>query len=1254
LRQNSPTIASLYDVRSDNVNSTVSEQKGMIWAICLPSNCTDEDVKKVFNRIFGTESVRCQIKDDLSPPLTNGAIATIVVLAAFSGLFGSIHCDGSLFSTKTHCWLKFYDLILFLEPSNGILVAFSVLSNGRKLFRINKNSNELTCLNGIRFFSMLWVIIGHVFFMASESPVVNFIDFVEWTETLRSMAIVSGTMSVDSFLLLGGALLVYSYFKAKHQGLKFNIYQFYIHRYLRLTPALAALILVITTLAPYMGTGPLWDNVTTTLVKPCQRYWWTTLLYIQNYANEDFVLCLGHSWYLSVDMQLYIVSPLILIPLWRYSKIGVGVIITCIIVFIAVPFSIAYVTQIPALVTNLYALDSYMDYTRYYYIKTHARPAPWFIGLLLGYLLAKVKFQNGLKTLKLKKVAVIISWAVCITVTLTCVFGGHSTLTGPEFDLLGNTFYIGFVRPTWALCLAFVIFFCVTGNGVLSDLKKENILGPIDWFLSWPIYQVLNRFTYSVYLLHYPLLVMLAYSKKAGDYFDEMSAVYSFWGITMFSFGASILWVLAFESPVVAIEKFIFKATKKEITQLMLKDTIMKFFVSLQILQVLFLLHCADALSVESEVVQILQGVIQDGIVSPTCQEALQLYIQNLQSYLDQWAIRMLDATSKIPVGILSGNLGDYGQYRQCLNTESKNGAIKGKYCLGTLPYSNNVVGVGEDAVLQRISHIRKSIRSVIGLNTVQMNDNNFTEILQLTGMTRAICLPSNCSDEDFGQVFNRMFGAGSVKCQTKDDLSPSLTNSAIAAIVVLAVISALLVTSTAVDVYFQYKNVEPPHTILVAFSLLSNGRKLFRISQNTDELTCMNGIKCISMLWILIGHTFLMDSEAPLINFIDFLEWTQKLRSMIIVSGTMSVDSFLMMAGTLLVYTYFKARHYGVRFNIFHFYIHRYLRLTPALAALILVLTTLARYMGSGPLWENVNIVIAKPCERYWWTSLLYLQNYVNETYVLCIGHTWYLSVDMQLFFISPLILIPLWKYSKVGLGIIVTGIIAFIIVPFSIAYVTEIPTLPNNIYARDIRVNKKTKCSENMRLQYDFNVHSLLHFMLPTGCLKFKALVITSWALCITVILTCVYAAHNTLLSPEFDRLGNSFYIGFVRPTWALCLAFVIFACVTGNGGVINWLLSWPIYQVLNRYIYSMYLLHYPIMLMLAYSKKAGVYFDEMSSIYSFWGITMFTFCASTVWILTFESPIVIIEKIIFDTSPSVKKNQIEESKDRKDVGI
>lgn len=32
--------------------------------------------------------------------------------------------------------------------------------------------------------------------------------------------------------------------------------------------------------------------------------------------------CLGHSWYLAADFQLYVMSPLILIPLYRKPKLG--------------------------------------------------------------------------------------------------------------------------------------------------------------------------------------------------------------------------------------------------------------------------------------------------------------------------------------------------------------------------------------------------------------------------------------------------------------------------------------------------------------------------------------------------------------------------------------------------------------------------------------------------------------------------------------------------------------------------------------------------------------------------------------------------------------------------------------------------------------------------------------------------------------------------------------------------------------------
>lgn len=46
----------------------------------------------------------------------------------------------------------------------------------------------------------------------------------------------------------------------------------------------------------------------------------------------------------------------------------------------------------------------------------------------------------------------------------------------------------------------------------------------------------------------------------------------------------------------------------------------------------------------------------------------------------------MFDATSKIPVGLLSLNLGELGQFSQCMSTESEDGLIQPKYCLGVLP----------------------------------------------------------------------------------------------------------------------------------------------------------------------------------------------------------------------------------------------------------------------------------------------------------------------------------------------------------------------------------------------------------------------------------------------------------------------------------------------------------------------------------------------------------------------------------------
>lgn len=68
--------------------------------------------------------------------------------------------------------------------------------------------------------------------------------------------------------------------------------------------------------------------------------------------------------------------------------------------------------------------------------------------------------------------------------------------------------------------------------------------------------------------------------------------------------------------------------------------------------------------------------------------------------------------------------------------------------------------------------------------------------------------------------------------------------------------------------------------------------------------------------------------------------------------------------------------------------------------------------------------------CKKYWFAVLFHVQNFVNPEN-LCLGHTWYLSADFQLFLLSPLFVLPLWKFGKrilVTLPILCLASIAFI----------------------------------------------------------------------------------------------------------------------------------------------------------------------------------------------------------------------------------
>ncbi len=64
----------------------------------------------------------------------------------------------------------------------------------------------------------------------------------------------------------------------------FSSFGFLFARFIRLTPQLA-IFLLLNFLLPLMASGPVWRELTDTLMDRCYKNWWLNVLYLQNFIN---------------------------------------------------------------------------------------------------------------------------------------------------------------------------------------------------------------------------------------------------------------------------------------------------------------------------------------------------------------------------------------------------------------------------------------------------------------------------------------------------------------------------------------------------------------------------------------------------------------------------------------------------------------------------------------------------------------------------------------------------------------------------------------------------------------------------------------------------------------------------------------------------------------------------------------------------------------------------------------------------------
>ena len=396
-----------------------------------------------------------------------------------------------------------------------------------------------------------------------------------------------------------------------------------------------------------------------------------------------------------------------------------------------------------------------------------------------------------------------------------------------------------------------------------------------------------------------------------------------------------------------------------------------------------------------------------------------------------------------------------------------------------------------------------------------------------------------------------------------------------------------------------QHRLMEFGYDLILSFSLYKTVPTIMSTFQPPSAITSINGIRVISMFWVILGHTFLWGLFYRVTdNAVYAIENVPKTFAFQPVANSyLSVDSFFVMSGLLLSYLGIKEmeRRKG-KFPFVFFYVHRILRLSPAYYFVLFAYYKILPHVGSGPLWIIGNIAY---CDKYWWTNVLYINNFYPTSFTeQCYGVTWYLANDMQFFIISPIFLLLLYHFWYVGLAVIGgTMMVSFVIIG-TLAGIKNPNanllqgSLPANGSSADLsdfaysNIYEKPYCRINAYL-----VGVVLGFVLYK---KWKVPG-TFWtrlgahgALWVAAGIFCsliAYGQYQTWNDDPFNKAENVLFFMFNRTIWSTGLAIMIYLCHNKFGCVINTFLSWSVWVPLSRLTFMAYLSH-PIVLTVMYS--------------------------------------------------------------------
>ncbi|XP_056587677.1 O-acyltransferase like protein [Triplophysa dalaica] len=648
--------------------------------------------------------------------------------------------------------------------------------------------------------------------------------------------------------------------------------------------------------------------------------------------------------------------------------------------------------------------------------------------------------------------------------------------------------------------------------------------------------------------------------------------------------------------------------------------------------------------------------------VSLKCQQDTKVFLKELKKETpSKYAVLMYDAFGKMGSDVEGGNVNRPGSLRECLSVEGPN--FRGRYCQVFLhqDWLEYFVGICvpdscEDSEVQtlviydafeqgRISLLPPVPSVLLSNSTLSILMTQCISDLTHSDPSAVVCLFVCAVLLTLPLVSSICLALMKMKRQ-REIKTEALTSNTNKYGAILANGSAnhnkeygaTLENTETRDQNVENKRQGIAKTLLLCLQTLSvqkSSEGILTTEGSRNGYSSLNGIRILSLFWIISGHTMQLSAWSNLDNDRRWKEMVENNPLYVLAfSGPvyLAVDSFLLLGGLLsaksLLNSIQRSENTLSSRLVAHFLFKRYKRIQPLHLFIVCLTIGLFSVVQRGVFWFIAEDAIFN-CKKYWWSNLLLINNLFTITDI-CAPWTWYLSLDFQFYATTPL-LILLYRVNKSAL--IVVSMVLLMISSTTGALITSFLGLP---------VHQPTTLEYKTYFQYYYNKPYTRYGPYLLGILagiymttKKEALIkkkwqaVIGWLFSLSIMALLVGLAYVLRDVPPHPSLPHAVYQGSHRTLWAVALIWIILACEEGYGGFVDKILSLGLWAPLSNISFACYLIH-PIFIILYNGKQeTAMHYTDLNFFYLFLGHLLLTLFVGFVLTVVIEKPYLFLMK-------------------------